>query len=184
MLILSYYCLDDPLLKLLEQAEDAVRGDRGDTEEGKPCEHVAQKAGADAAVVVAASKVESRAGNQGQHEGLGDAPGLDQSLGLAKDVIKPQCQARIDHAEEPDHSLAGRGAGRTPEPQQIEEVGREPAVGGRGDVQRLEQGGPGAQQKTHAGRCGAQVRYPTYPQEKVQTGWHFSPRIPAEFPGR
>src|SRR5271157_3123951 len=73
MLILSYYCLDDPLLKLLEQAEDAVRGDRGDTQEGKPCEHVAQKAGADAAVVVAASKVKSRAGNQGQHEDLGDA---------------------------------------------------------------------------------------------------------------
>src|SRR5208283_3380560 len=81
MLILSYYCLDDPLLKLLEQAEDAVRGDRGDTEEGKPCEHVAQKAGADAAVVAAASQVESGAGDQGRHEGLGDAPGLDQSLG-------------------------------------------------------------------------------------------------------
>src|SRR5208337_2840554 len=119
MLALSRYCLDDPLLKLLEQADDAVRGDRGDTEEGKPCEHVAQKAGADAAVVVAASKVESRAGDQGQHEGLGDAPGLDQSLGLAKDVIKPQCQARIDRAEELDHSLAGRGAGRTAEPHQI-----------------------------------------------------------------
>src|SRR5271157_2328060 len=113
MLALSRYCLDDPLLKLLEQAEDAVRGDRGDTEEGNPCEHVAQKAGADAAVAVAASKVESRAGNQGQHEGLGDAPGLDQSLGregsnglaflpgnssrVSRAVTKPgQSQDRVD----------------------------------------------------------------------------------------
>ena len=47
MLIALCYSLDDPPLKLLEQAEDAVRGDRGDTEESKPCEDVAQKAGAD-----------------------------------------------------------------------------------------------------------------------------------------
>ena len=37
MLVSLLYSLDDPPLKLLEQAKDAVRGDRGDTEEGKPC---------------------------------------------------------------------------------------------------------------------------------------------------
>ena len=91
---------DNPLSQVLKQAEDTVRGDRGDSEEGKPREHVAQKAGADPAVVVTPSKVESRAGNQRQHEGLGDATGLDQSLRLAKGVVKQEGQAGIDNTEE------------------------------------------------------------------------------------
>ena len=57
-------------------------------------------------VGVAAAKVNRRAGDQGEHKCLGDAPRLDQSLRFAKGVVKPQRKGRIDDAEDLDHPFA------------------------------------------------------------------------------
>ena len=72
---------------------------------------------ADAAVGFASAEVDGRAGDERQHQRLGDPAGLDQSLRLAKRVVQAQRQRRVDHAEELDDPITLRRAGRVPDAQ-------------------------------------------------------------------
>ncbi len=132
-----------------ELVEGGVEGHGRDRHERDPGEQVAEERRPDATVGVAAAEIDRGAGDERQHQGLGDAAGRDEGLRLAEGVVQRQRRRRIDDAEQLDHPLAGRLADGLPDARPVEEVGGHPAVGRGGDVQRLEQHGPRPEQEAH-----------------------------------
>src|SRR5580704_6251297 len=75
------------------------------------------------------------------------APGLDQPLRLPKQIVKTKRQRGVHDAEELDQPLAPGREVVAPESEPAQEVRRQAAVAGGGDVERLEQDSPGAQEE-------------------------------------